>query len=77
MTTVTTHTAIPVTTGIQMQGLVKSFRTPQGPVHAVRNVDISIAPGETETVFIPAFFDGYPQMRVSTRIKAIYACPLE
>jgi hypothetical protein len=38
---------------------------------------VSIAPGETETVFIPAFFDGYPQMRVSTRIKAIYACPLD
>jgi hypothetical protein len=37
----------------------------------------TIAPGETETVFIPAFFDGYPQMRVSTRIKAIYACPLQ
>jgi hypothetical protein len=38
---------------------------------------VTIAPGETETVFIPAFFDGYPQMRVSTRIKAIYACPLQ
>jgi|1186.fasta_scaffold35723_2 hypothetical protein len=37
---------------------------------------VTIAPGEAETVFIPAFFDGYPQMRVSTRIKAIYACPL-
>jgi hypothetical protein len=37
---------------------------------------VMIAPGETETVFIPGFFDGYPQMRVSTRIKAIYACPL-
>jgi hypothetical protein len=38
---------------------------------------VTIAPGETETVFIPGFFDGYPQMRVSTRIKAIYACPLD
>ncbi|MBV8851031.1 MAG: hypothetical protein JOZ16_15760 [Methylobacteriaceae bacterium] len=38
---------------------------------------VTIAPGETETLFIPAFFDGYPQMRVSTRIKAIYACPLQ
>jgi hypothetical protein len=38
---------------------------------------VTIAPGETETVFIPAFFDGYPQMRVSTRIKAIYACSLQ
>ena len=38
---------------------------------------VTIAPDETETVFIPAFFDGYPQMRVSTRIKAIFACPLQ
>jgi hypothetical protein len=38
---------------------------------------VTIAPGETETVFIPGFFDGYPQMRVSTRVKAIYACPLD
>ena len=38
---------------------------------------VTIAPGETQTVFIPGFFDGYPQMRVSTRIKAIYACPLD
>ena len=38
---------------------------------------VTIAPGETQTVFIPGFFDGYPQMRVSTRVKAIYACPLD
>jgi hypothetical protein len=38
---------------------------------------VTIAPDETETVFIPGFFDGYPQMRVSTRVKAIYACPLD
>lgn len=37
---------------------------------------VTIPPGDTETVFISAFFDGYPQMRVSTRIKAIYACAL-
>ncbi len=49
----TTHTASPVTTGIQLQGLVKSFRTPQGQVHAVRNLDISIAPGETVALLGP------------------------
>ncbi|GAC1333432.1 MAG: hypothetical protein NVSMB26_14550 [Beijerinckiaceae bacterium] len=38
---------------------------------------VTIAPGESGTVLIPGFFDGYPQMRVSTRIKAIYACPLD
>jgi ABC-2 type transport system ATP-binding protein len=32
---------------IRLEGLVKSFRGPAGPVHAVRGIDIAIGAGET------------------------------
>src|SRR5436309_9925797 len=39
--------------GVALTGLVKSFRTAQGTVHAVRGVDITIAPGETVALLGP------------------------
>jgi ABC-2 type transport system ATP-binding protein len=39
--------------GIQLQGLTKSFRSPQGPIQAVRGIDVSIGTGETVALLGP------------------------
>jgi ABC-2 type transport system ATP-binding protein len=39
--------------GVRLQGLVKSYKGPQGPIRAVRGIDVSIAPGETAALLGP------------------------
>jgi hypothetical protein len=36
-----------------------------------------VEPGESATFFMNNVGDGYPSLRVTSRIRAIYACPLE
>jgi ABC-2 type transport system ATP-binding protein len=48
-----TPAAAPPNARIALTGLRKSFKTPQGLVHAVRGVDISIAAGETVALLGP------------------------
>ena len=39
--------------GIRLEGLTKTFSGPQGPIHAVRGIDLSIAAGETAAMLGP------------------------
>jgi len=38
---------------VELHGLAKSFRSPSGPVHAVRGIDVTIARGETVALLGP------------------------
>jgi ABC-2 type transport system ATP-binding protein len=42
-----------VTGGIRLEGIAKSYRGPQGPIHAVRGIDIALAAGETAALLGP------------------------
>jgi ABC-2 type transport system ATP-binding protein len=39
--------------GIELRGLKKSYRTPAGPVHAIRGVDVAVRQGETVALLGP------------------------
>jgi ABC-2 type transport system ATP-binding protein len=39
--------------GIELRGLKKTYRSPAGPVPAVRGVDVSVQPGETVALLGP------------------------
>jgi ABC-2 type transport system ATP-binding protein len=41
------------TTSVELRSLEKTYRSPAGPVHTVRGVDIAVHPGETVALLGP------------------------
>ncbi len=39
--------------GVRLDGLIKSYRGPQGPIRAVRGIDVSVAAGDTVALLGP------------------------
>jgi ABC-2 type transport system ATP-binding protein len=39
--------------GIELRGLKKTYRSPRGPVHAVRGIEVAVEPGETVALLGP------------------------
>jgi ABC-2 type transport system ATP-binding protein len=52
-TMTSTDIARDTTVGVRLSGLTKSFKSPQGPVHAVRGIDVSIEVGQTVALLGP------------------------
>jgi ABC-2 type transport system ATP-binding protein len=48
-----TELAQRASTGIGVSGLTKTFRSPSGPVHAVRGIDLTVPAGETVALLGP------------------------